>query len=210
MNFLSAALYAFENEANGYIEREKIEAAGDTIKACSVAAAIAGVGAGWLPGAGAVISAGAWVAAIWTMYVKINIDLGISIKRNILKSLASAFLTNILASVGSLILSWFVGFCVSFIPVIGSGMSMGIDCIIGYVTVFASGLLYIKLLTHVLKAKGRIDFSDIDPAEMAKEVIQDSDIKGIVKEAKKEYKSAKDRGEINQPKSRNDKFSESE
>ena len=202
-HLLKSALQVLESEVNDYMEKEKIEEAGDTIMACSVAAAVAGVGAGWLPGVGAAIATGALVAAIWTMYVRINIVLGISIKHNILKSLASAFLTNILTSAGSLILSWCVGFIVSFIPGVGSAGSMAINGVIGFVTVYAAGLLYIKFLTHVFKAKGRVDFSDIDYKGVVEEVIQESDIKGIVKEARKEFKSAKDRGEIDQPKSGN-------
>lgn len=102
------ALKALEEATKGIISGQKIEKAGDTIMQCAIIAAIAGVGSGWLPGVGSLVASAAWVAAIWGMYVKVNKDLDISIKDNILKSLASALLANILASAGSLILM-FVG-----------------------------------------------------------------------------------------------------
>ena len=51
------------------------------------------------------------------------------IKDNILKSLASAFLTNIIASAGSLLIAYAIGFVISFIPGIGNLIGI-IDSII--------------------------------------------------------------------------------
>ena len=141
------ALRALEQATKDVIDSQNIDKAGETIKGCAIIAAVAGVGSGWLPGAGAFVATAAWVAAIWGMYVKINKDLGISIKDNILKSLASAILTNILASAGSLILMLSASFLLSFIPGLGSAGAIVIDGFIGYITVFASGVLYIKVLT---------------------------------------------------------------
>ena len=84
-HLLTHALRELEKATSDYMRQEHIEKAGDTIMACSIAAAIAGVGSGWLPGAGALIATTAWVASIWTMYVRVNIVLGIKIKDNILK-----------------------------------------------------------------------------------------------------------------------------
>ena len=81
-NVLVYALRALEQATRDVIKSKNIEKAGETIKKCSIAAAVAGVGTGWLPGAGAIVASVAWVAAIWGMYVKVNIDLGISIKKN--------------------------------------------------------------------------------------------------------------------------------
>ncbi|MBO5026481.1 MAG: hypothetical protein J6C86_10125 [Bacteroidaceae bacterium] len=73
------------------------------------------------------------------MYIKVNCDLGIKIKDNILKSSASAFLTNLIASAGALIISYVVGFAISFIPGIGAIGAIAIDGFFGYITVYASG-----------------------------------------------------------------------
>ena len=84
-HYLALALRALEQAQEDYIRKEKLEAVAGTIHACAIAAAIAGVGSGWLPGAGSLVATGAWVAAIWGMYIKVNHDLGIKIKDNILK-----------------------------------------------------------------------------------------------------------------------------
>lgn len=195
-HLLAHALRELEKVANDYMRKEHIEKAGDTIMACSVAAAIAGVGSGWLPGAGALIATTAWVASIWTMYVRVNIVLGIKIKDNILKSLASAFLTNIIASAGSLILYFIAAFAISFIPGFGTLGAVTIDGFIGFVTVYASGLLYIRLLTKVMKGKGNMDLSDVDIKTMVKETTKESNVKDVLKEGKQMFKESKNKGEF--------------
>lgn len=195
-HLLTHALRELEKATSDYMRQEHIEKAGDTIMACSIAAAIAGVGSGWLPGAGALIATTAWVASIWTMYVRVNIVLGIKIKDNILKSLASAFLTNIIASAGTLILYFIAGFALAFIPGLGSLGAVAIDGFIGFVTVYASGLLYIRLLTKVMKGKGEMDLSDVDIDKIVKETTEESNVKDVIKEGKKMFKEAKKKGEF--------------
>lgn len=191
------AVKALGDASKGILSEQQLTKVQDTIMGCSVAAAIAGVGSGWLPGAGALVASAAWVAAIWTMYVKINKDLGISIKDNVLKSLASAFLTNIIASAGALILGWAASLLLSLLPGFGTAGAVVIDGMIGYVTVFASGVLYINLLTKVMKAKGRLEFADGDDLkQMAKDIVKEGNVKGIMKEARKSYKEAKANGEF--------------
>lgn len=195
-HFLHLAVKSLGEASNEYLTKHQLTKVEDTIIRCSVAAAIAGVGAGWLPGAGAFVASAAWVAAIWTMYVRINKNLGISIKDNILKSLASAFLTNIIASAGALILGFSAGLLLSLIPGLQAG-AVVIDGMIGYVTVFASGVLYINLLTKVMKAKGRLEFADGDDLkQMAKDIVKEGNVKGIIKEARQSYKDAKAKGEF--------------
>ncbi|MBO5026482.1 MAG: hypothetical protein J6C86_10130 [Bacteroidaceae bacterium] len=63
-HLLAHALHALEAVQQDYIRKEKLETVADTIQGCAVAAAIAGVGSGWLPGAGALVATGVWVAAI--------------------------------------------------------------------------------------------------------------------------------------------------
>ena len=195
-HYLALALRALEQAQENYIRKEKLEAVADTINGCAIAAAIAGVGSGWLPGAGALVATGVWVAAIWGMYIKVNHDLGINIKDNVLKSIASAFLTNIIASAGSLIIAYAIGFVISFIPGLGTVGAVAIDGFLGYVTVYASGLLYIRFLTKVLKAKGNLDFSEIDVKTIAKETVKESNIKDIIKEGKSSFKEAKNEGKF--------------
>lgn len=193
-HYMKLALYALRDASKNLISQAQVDKAGDTIIACAIAAAIAGVGSGWLPGAGALVATAAWVAAIWTMYVKINKDLGISISENILKSLASAFLTNIIASAGALILAILASFVLSFIPFLGQAGAIAIDGLLGYITVFASGILYIMLLTKIMKAKGSFDISESEAKSMADNISKESDISAIIREAKESFKKEKDKG----------------
>lgn len=193
-HYMKLALYALRDASRNLISQAQVDKAGDTIVACAIAAAIAGVGSGWLPGAGALVATAAWVAAIWTMYVKINKDLGISISENILKSLASAFLTNIIASAGALILAILASFVLSFIPLFGQAGAIAIDGLLGYITVFASGILYIMLLTKIMKAKGSFDISESEAKSMADNISKESDISAIIREAKESFKKEKDKG----------------
>lgn len=189
------ALKALEQASTEIIGSEKIKKAGDTIMSCAVVAAIAGVGSGWLPGAGALVATAAWVATIWGMYVKINKDLGISIKDNVLKSLASAILTNILAGAGSLVLMLVGSFLLSFIPFVQVA-AIAIDGIIGYITVFASGVLYIRLLTKLFKAGNNLNFSEGDAKKFAKDIVEESNISEILEEGKKAFNDDKKAGKF--------------
>lgn len=191
------ALRALEQASKDVIDSQKIEKAGDTIKGCAITAAVAGIGSGWLPGVGALVATAAWVAAIWGMYVKINKDLGISIKDNILKSLASAILTNILASAGSLILMLTGSFLLSFIPGLGSVGAIAIDGFIGYITVFASGVLYIKLLTKLFKAGKGFNIAESEVKRVADDIVKEDNIPNILKDGKKAYKEDKRKGKFN-------------
>lgn len=190
------ALKALGEATEGYLRRSDIEKAGDTIMSCAVIAAVAGVGSGWLPGAGALVATGAWVAAIWGMYVKINKDLGITIKDNVLKSLASALLTNLIASVGGIILMLVGSILLSLIPGLGTAGAIAIDGFIGYITVFASGVLYIKLLTKLFKAGHGFNISENNVNKMAKDIISESDVKEIIKEGKKSFKDDQKSGKF--------------
>ena len=68
---------------------------------------------------------------------------------------------------------------------------------VGYVTAYASGVLYINLLTKVIKAKGRLEFADSDDLrQMAKDIVKEGNVKGIIKEAHQSYKEAKAKGEF--------------
>lgn len=190
------ALKAMEEATRGIISSQQIEKAGDTIMGCAIIAAVAGVGSGWLPGAGALVASAAWVAAIWGMYVKINKDLGISVKDNVLKSLASALLTNIIASAGSLILIFIGSMLLSFIPGLGSVGAIAIDGFIGYVTVFTSGVLYIKLLTKLFKAGKGFNIADSDVKNLADDIVKESDIPEIIKAGKQAFNEDKKAGKF--------------
>ena len=199
---LASMMRQLEREASGFLKQNQIQAAEDTIKVCSAIAAVSGVATGWIPGAGGVIALGVMTATVWGMYVKINKDLGISIKENFLKFIASAFVTNMAANIGSIVLALALSAALSFIPGIGSLASVAIVGIMGYVVVYASAVLYIMLLTRIFKAKGSVD--DIASQEELKSYIdqvnKEADLSEIVKEGKQAYKQAKKDGDLDKAK----------
>ena len=57
--------------------------------------------------------------------------------------------------------------------------------------------MYLKVLTRLADAK--VDFENVSEAELkatAKDVLEHEDIKGMMKEAKSQFKEAKARGDI--------------
>lgn len=48
----------------------------------------------------------------------------------------------------------------------------------------------------VLKAKGNLDFSEIDVKTIAKETVKEANIKDIIKEGKSSFKEAKKEGKF--------------
>lgn len=192
---LSQALKELENVSDKLLRKDGAEEAGDTILVCSIAAAASGIGSGMLPGAGSVVASIACVTAIWTMYVKINKHLGISVKDNILKSLASAILTNIIASAGSYILVLIGAVAISFIPGIGYASTI-IYGTLAFISVYASGILYIKILTRVMRAKKTLDLTDVNMEDIAKDVVNESNVSDLLKEGKEVFKQTKNNGKF--------------
>ncbi len=191
MSFFASTMKAFYHATNDYLRQQQIEAAGETIQKCSITAAVSSAGASFLPGIGGIISAGITIVAIWTMYVKINKDLEISISKNILKSLASALLTNIIGSVASLFLSFICVKLLNFMPGLHIPAAM-LDGAIAYVIVFASAVLYIKLLTKLFCARKSFDLSKDDIPNITEEIIRETSMKDLIKEAKESYNEHKE------------------
>ena len=195
-HYLRYALMALREATKNIIKEEKLEQVENTIQTCAIIAAATGVGAGMFPGAGGLVLTAASVAAIWGMYVKINKVLGISISENTLKSLASAVLTNIIAGAGAYIVALVAAAIIGFIPGLHF-LAVPAEAMIAYIAVFASGILYIKFLTKLFKAKGGFNLNDgeeIDP--MLKDVIRETDIQSVISEVKNSYDKDKKDGNI--------------
>ena len=142
------------------------------------------VGSAWIPVPGADVAAGA--ATIWTMYARINSKLGLTLKDNVLKTIASGVATNL---VGYVALSG-VASAMKFIPGIGTIGGALIMSASLYAITLASGWVYLQALCILAERSGNhIDLSKLGDA--VKEVLQDTSIKSFIEEAKKEYKNDK-------------------
>lgn len=160
----------------------------------AIGAAVAGLGAAWFPGFGAAAAVVANVGFVWSMYIRIGSKIDVPFSRNILKSVATAICTNLASNV--------VGYVVmasvfSLFPGIGSGAAAMTMAAIGFILTYSCGLIYIKVLTRL--AKAHVDFNDVSEEDlkvMAGKVIAKEDIKGMMRQAKSQFKAAKARGDI--------------
>ncbi len=143
------------------------------------------VGSSWIPIPGADVAAAA--VSIWGMYVRINSKIGLSIKENVLKTIASGVATNLAAyGVGMAAAS-----ALKFIPGIGTIGSAIIMSALVYALTLASGYVYLKALL-LLARKGNGVISEANLGEAVKEVLKESDsLKSFINEAKGDYKKNK-------------------
>lgn len=170
---------------------EEIE---EIVKFHAKGAAIAAIGAGWIPGAGGVLAVTISAGFIWSMYARINKTLGLKLADNILKTLASGVATNLAAAA---IASIAATTLFSFLPGIGNVAASAIMGGVCYALTKASGLVYLKILVKVFKSKKDIEsYSSKDFKNVAYSVMKDEDMKSVMKEAKNEFKASKARGEI--------------
>jgi hypothetical protein len=166
----------------------------EIVKSHSKGAAIAALGSAWIPGIGGTAAVTIAAGFVWSMYLRINSKIELSLSENIIKTVASGIATNLAAwAIASLAIST----ALSFLPGLGNVGASAIMCGTCYALTLASGFVYLKILTRVFKAgKDPTSMTADDLKEVAKEVVQNEDIKAFMKEAKEEYKAAKAHGEI--------------
>jgi len=163
------------------------------VKLHSKGAAITAVGTGLLPGVGSTAATVASAGFIWSMYLRINKKIGLTISKSIIKTVAAGVATNLAAAavaalVGSTLLS------LTGIGVVGASAIMAVTC---YALTLASGFIYLKILTKIFKAgKDPSTLSSDAINEVAQTVLKDENIKELMKEAKEDYKIAKENGEL--------------
>ncbi|MBT0552316.1 DUF697 domain-containing protein [Riemerella anatipestifer] len=144
-------------------------------------------GAAFIPIPGVDVLASA--ASIWSMYGRINSVLGISVKENILKTIASGVITN-LASTG-IVLG--IGSAIKIIPGIGTVAGTVIMLAGIYASILLSGWVYIKVLTIIAnKNDGVIRLGEIGKELNLFMKNNKSEIKTFLKEAKNYYKNNKE------------------
>ena len=151
----------------------------DTVKLHSKLA----VGSAWIPVPGADVAAGA--ANIWTMYGRINGKIGISLKENVIKSIAAGVATNLTSYVA---LSG-VASTLKFIPGIGTIGGALIMSSSLYAVTLVSGWVYLKALSIMARRKST-SITSADFKAAIDEVLANKDvIKKLFKSAKTDYKA---------------------
>ncbi len=159
----------------------------DVVKLHSKGAAAAALGAAWIPGAGGTAAALVCGGFIWSMYARIGTQIDLPFSSNVLKTLASGMATNLASYAVTAVV---VSSALSFIPGLGS---VGASVIMGgtsYAVTLASGYIFLKMMTMLFQ-KG-IDPSALSEAELgniAKDVARNTDVKDVIRQAKKDFKS---------------------
>ena len=147
-------------------------------------------------GLGTVVALVTQTGLVWTTYVKINKELGISMSDNTMKFIGSAVLTNLIANAGMYLVAMATAWLIGMIPVLNFA-AIAVEVVIAYVLIYATALIYLKLLTEVMRAKGSYEMEESeDTKDLIKKIVKETDIKGVVKEGRDAFKEAKDSGEL--------------
>lgn len=78
---------------------------------CGATASV--MAAGVIPGAGSTIATGIEIGFVWSMYYRICMKLGVNIKKDLVKSLGSAFITNLAGTIAAQLIA---GTALSIVP----------------------------------------------------------------------------------------------
>lgn len=192
---LYAAFKELEKASMGTLSGTKIESIADIINRFALFSAVA-TAANAIPGVGGIITMLTQTGLVWGTYLKINEELGISMKENVAKFIGAAMLTNISTNALRYAAAYIAASIISWLP--GANILMiAFMAAMGYVLIYVSALLYLKLLTEVMKAKGSFNLDDSDDTkELIKKVVRNTDVEGVIKEARKVFDESKESGEF--------------
>lgn len=194
---LYAVVYALCDEAFKYLSGEKRDEIIEVIQEFAIFSAASALVGNLVPEAGGLITAIAQTALVWTLYVKINNIIGLEMSDNTAKFIGSAILTNLSLNAGSLLLGYAGAVAASFVPLFGQFTAAAIEATLGYTLIYVSAVLYLIFLTKVFQARGKIEITGSkEEKEIIKGVIKNTSLKDLIKEAKNNYKEAKNRGDI--------------
>lgn len=204
MNIAPILAHSFkelDRAMQGSLDGTKLESIKDTISSYAIAAAVASAVAGVAPGIAGVAAALTQAGFVWATYVKINKTLDISMSKNTAKFLGSAIVTNLVTTGGAILLSLIGSSILSLFPVLGQAAAMAINASLGYVIVYVSAIIYLKLITRLMQPDGTLKVNESDDTKhIISDIIKSSNIRDMIKEGKTAYKEAKDSGEIDRAK----------
>ena len=160
----------------------------------ALGAAASGIGVAWLPGVGSAAALLSMVGFIWSMYFRINNRLGLRFAKVIVKTLASAVLSNLaqaaISVAGTVALSTILSF-----TGIGNGTASLIMAALDYSIVMVGGILYLKLINSLMGAGSNPDEMSPTEIEIAmNEVIRNENVQALLKQNKTNYAAGRKNG----------------
>lgn len=157
------------------------------IKKHAAGAAAATMASGALPGVGSTIAMGVETGFAFSMFYRICTRLGINVKKELLKSLGTAFVTYL---AGNMAFNVAIGTVASLIPGIGTLGAMTVIGLTGYTVTYYSGIVFMNVLNTLLKGNKSMDsYSADELKEMLKQESKKTSINDIRNEAKEAYKT---------------------
>lgn len=169
---------------NDYADKNLTQELSEIVK---LHAAIAVAGA-FVPVPG--LDLAALAANTWTMYVRINQEVGLPFGKNMVKSLATGVVTNIGSNAVGLLA---MGSIIKFIPGLGSFSGGVILAATMYSITLTAGIVYMKALAALKELED--NWSDIDEKDVqdaVNDILDDKDtIEDMMKDGKKQYKDNK-------------------
>ena len=197
---LGKALQELDRSMRNSLDGTKIEQIKNTIGDYAIAAAVASGVAGVAPGFAGVAAALTQAGFVWATYVKVNKTLGISMSEHTAKFIGSAIVTNLITSAGAFVAVLIGSSVVSIIPG-GQVVSVAMNAALGYIIVYVSAIIYLKLITRMMQPDGTLKVSESDDTKhIIRDIIKESNIKDMVKEGKAAYKQAKKDGSFDKAK----------
>lgn len=148
----------------------------------AAAAGVAAMAPGVVPGVGFGVAGAITTGALWHMYVKICSIIGVKFGENLLKSVASAVLSNLAVNLAGF---FAVDLIVAFIP----GASIIACGVFGFVTVYVAGLLFLNILVGLFETE-RHDLGNMSAEELKDTVAaaaSEVDLTAVAKEAKSAF-----------------------
>jgi len=196
MNLLQSTLQEIGRAMQGNLSGSQLVGIQDTIKRFAITSAVAGAVSGVVPGA-SLLALLTQTGLVWATYVKINQQLGISMKENTARFIASAIGTNIITNAGMLILSYAAAAIVSFIPILGQAAAAAAGAAMGYILIYVAAVIYLKLIVELVQPDGSINVEEtVDTKRIIKRIVEENNLKDIIKEGRDEFKQAKKSGAI--------------
>lgn len=199
MSILQETLFDLKQALQGNLVGTQISAAEDTIRQYAIAAAVSGAVSGLVPGVAGLLALATQTGLIWATYVKVNQTLGISMQANTAKFLGSAIATNLITSVGTLLLSYAAAAVISFIPILGQAIAATANAAIGYILIYACAVVYLKLITELVRPDGTIEVAENDDTKhIIQNILQKNNMEQLISEGRNDYKRAKSEGKIDE------------
>jgi uncharacterized protein (DUF697 family) len=137
-------------------------------------------GAAFIPVPGADVAA--IVAIIWVMYARINDALGISLTENVLKSIASGVVANVVSVIPSVALAIAAEVVLKFFPGLGTAGGVAVGVAANVILLYVAGMVYIQSIKVLAKSGKPITEANlkvsIDQISKDKEFIKATSKKG--------------------------------